>query len=33
MSYTDFFKRATRNQEQSDGPKPFPYQCHLVEKP
>lgn len=35
MSYTDFFKRATRTEEQPDGLKPFPYQCHLAlaEKP
>ena len=33
MSYTDFFKRATRTEEQPDGLKPFPYQCRLAEKP
>jgi len=33
MSYTDFFKRATRTEKQPDGLKPFPYQCHLAEKP
>lgn len=33
MTYTDFFKRATRTEEQPDGLKPFPYQCRLAEKP
>jgi CRISPR-associated endonuclease/helicase Cas3 len=33
MSYTDFFKRATRTEERPDGLKPFPYQCRLAEKP
>lgn len=33
MSYTDFFKRATRTEKQPDGLKPFPYQCHLAEEP
>lgn len=33
MSYADFFKRATRTEEQPDGLKPFPYQCRLAEKP
>ncbi len=33
MSYTDFFKRATRTEEQPDGLKPFPYQCRLAEEP
>lgn len=33
MNYTDFFKRATRTEKQPDGLKPFPYQCHLAEKP
>lgn len=33
MSYTDFFKRATRTEEQPNGLKPFPYQCLLAEKP
>lgn len=33
MSYADFFKRATRTEEQPDGLKPFPYQCRLAEEP
>ncbi|MEO8165499.1 MAG: DEAD/DEAH box helicase, partial [Betaproteobacteria bacterium] len=33
MSYADFFKRATRTEEQPDGLKPFPYQSCLAEKP
>jgi CRISPR-associated endonuclease/helicase Cas3 len=33
MSYTDFFKRATRTEAQPDGLKPFPYQCRLAERP
>lgn len=33
MSYTDFFKRATRTEEQPDGLKPFPYQCCLGKRP
>ena len=33
MSYTEFFKHATRTDEQRDGLKPFPYQCRLAEKP
>jgi len=33
MSYADFFRRATRTEEQPDGLKPFPYQCRLAEKP
>ena len=33
MSYTDFFKRATRTEGQPDGLKPFPYQCRLAEEP
>ncbi len=33
MNYADFFKRATRTEEQPDGLKPFPYQCRLAEKP
>ncbi len=33
MSYTDFFKRATRTVDEPDGLKPFPYQCRLAEKP
>ena len=33
MSYTDFFKRATRTVEQPNGLKPFPYQCRLAEEP
>ena len=33
MSYTEFFKRATRTEEQPDGLKPFPYQCRLAEEP
>lgn len=33
MSYADFFKRATRSEEQPDGLKPFAYQCRLAEKP
>jgi len=33
MSYTDFFRRATRTEEPPDGLKPFPYQCRLAEKP
>jgi len=33
MNYTDFFKRATRTEEQPDGLKPFPYQCRLAEEP
>lgn len=32
MSYTDFFKRATRTEEQPDGLKPFPYQRRLAEE-
>lgn len=33
MSYAEFFKRATRTEEQPGGLKPFPYQCRLGEKP
>ncbi len=33
MSYTDFFKRATRTEERPDGLKPFPYQRRLAEEP
>ena len=33
MSYTDFFKRATRTGEEPDGLEPFPYRCRLAEKP
>jgi hypothetical protein len=33
MSYTEFFKRATRTEEQPDGLTPFPFQCHLAEEP
>ena len=33
MSYTDFFRRATRTEEQPDGLTPFPYQCRLAESP
>lgn len=33
MSYADFFKRATRTEEQPDGLKPFRYQRRLAEKP
>ena len=33
MSYTDFFQRATRTEEQPDGLKPFAYQCRLAEEP
>ncbi len=33
MNYTDFFKLATRSEEQPNGLKPFPYQCLLAEKP
>lgn len=32
-SYAEFFKRATRTEEQPDGLKPFPYQRQLAEKP
>ena len=33
MSYAEFFKRATRTEEQPDGLKPFPYQRRLAEEP
>ena len=33
MSYTDFFKRATRPVEQPDGLTPIPYQRRLGEEP
>ena len=33
MSYAEFFKRATRTEEQLDGLTPFPYQRRLAEKP
>lgn len=32
MSYTDFFKTATRSDEQPDGLKPFPYQHRFAEE-
>lgn len=32
MSYAEFFKRATRTEEQLEGLKPFPYQCRLAEE-
>ncbi|MBX9811047.1 MAG: CRISPR-associated helicase Cas3' [Burkholderiales bacterium] len=32
MTYDEFFKRATRTEEQPDGLKPFPYQCRLAEE-
>jgi CRISPR-associated endonuclease/helicase Cas3 len=33
MSYAEFFRRATRTEEQPDGLKSFPYQCRLAEEP
>ncbi len=33
MNYADFFKRTTRTENQTDGLNPFPYQCHLAERP
>jgi DEAD/DEAH box helicase len=32
MSYTDFFRRATRTEEQPDGLTPFPYQDRLAKE-